>query len=418
MMEPIKILNPLATAQTQQSAPQSGTEVVNQASNQAIQQGLHDNNVQNVRQSIANQAQQAGEFAHNLLGATPFTSESVTNTVMQKQYMNNLIQAKQDYANAMASGDEQGMANASQRAQVLREAAQQDGIDISSVGSDKTLAQARASRDVLNIRNHGALLGGNADSGTMYNELYQKARMAGMSDSGADDYAYRKASDYRQRRMQMLNDELYTQGINPNNSINAYGIQILSAMRGEDPSSADVALQTFGVPLNEYTYSRKMDATQRAYDNAMQMANQKYINQKDLTGMQLQTNKEIAQLNANTQLDLMDKKLQGQREMTQVGINPSTGKAAQGNVKLTEGQRKAVNKINAAELDLLRELQKPKEEGEKSAPEGLANAMEVYTNSVEEAKASGEFDTDTIDDMMSRNKFFYDIYQNRYGFKS
>lgn len=399
-MEPIKILNPLATVQAQQSAPQSGTDVVNQASSQAIQQGLHDNSVQNVRQSIANQAQQAGQLAHNLLGATPFTSESVTNTIKQKQYMNYLIQAKQDYGTALANGDEQGMADASQRAQVFREAAGQDGIDISSVGQDKTYAQSTAARDVFNIRNHGVLLGGNADSGTMYNEIYQKARAAGMTESGADEYAYRKATDYRQRRMQMLNDELYTQGINPNNSINAYGIQILSAMRAEDPDSADVALQTFGVPLNEYTYEKKNQAADSALNRALQTLQAQTGSKMQVMDKQGEIQKFLAQLQANTQLSIADKNLQARQAMIAAGINPSTGKKTTGSeTGFTKKQEPYYNKYAIA-LDKLIASNDRKASSEQiakgEATEEDKQLAEDVVTALQEMEASGEFDVDSM----------------------
>lgn len=56
-----KLLNPQATQTpvqpqqqvVQQQSPQSGTDVMNQAATTAIQQGVHDNNVDNVMKQVA-----------------------------------------------------------------------------------------------------------------------------------------------------------------------------------------------------------------------------------------------------------------------------------------------------------------------------------------------------------------------------
>lgn len=427
MADFIPMLTPRAEQYTQQT-PQNGTDTVNQASAQGIQQELHNNAVNNVRQSIASQAQQAGQFAQGLLDASPFTSENIKKTVMTKQYYNGLLKTKQDYANALANGDEQGMQNAAQMAQVYREGAMQDGVDISSVGQDKTLAQAQAARDVFNMRNYGTLFGGNADSGAVYNQLYEKARRAGMSEGGADEYAYGKAKDYQQRRLQALNDELYSQGINPNNSINSYGIQLISAMRGEDPRSAEVALQTFGVPLNEYTYDKKNQAADSAMERQIQALHANTGDKLQLIDAQGKNNRSIAEIqasanryNADTQRAINNDKIAAQMKMAEMGVNPSTGKSNSKGVKLNESQNKIQNKINLSYRNLKRLLAQPRTKdanGEyaKVAPEEEADAMEDFRTQVEEAKNSGEFDVDTIDEWENLARMLYYSYQGKYGY--
>lgn len=397
---------------TQTVPPMHGTDMVNQASNMAIQQALHDNNVNNVVQSVAKEAKQAGDYTQNLLGMSPFTGENVAQTVMQKKYMNLLLGTKQQYENAMANGDQQGMTNASQQAEVYREAAKKSGIDVSGVGSDKSLAQSQAAMNVFNAQNYGTLFGGTNDSGTVYNELYEKARGAGMSDEGADQYAYGKAKAYQQRRLQALNDELYTQGINPNNSINAYGIQLISAMRDEDPEAADVVLQTFGVPLNEYKFSKENEAQDSALARKTQLLGVQGDINKALTAQKIAGQKDLANIQANTQLSLADKKAALERMALEARANSPTGNANNSGIKLDSEQRKLENKVNQKIYNLQNYLSK--EATQATAPEEEANAMQELQDTIKEAENSGKYDIDTINDWWSLASSLYDSYEKKY----
>ena len=259
-----KLLNPQATQPSvqpqqqvvQQQIPQSGTDIMNQAATTAIQQGVHDNNVDNVMKQVANDGQKVVE-ASKLLGISPFDGDNLSKLAMTRRFQDLTIGTKQAYDTALANGDQAGMTAARQQAQIYRDAAQKAGIDLSSVGADRTLAQAQAARNVFNAQQYGNLMTQGADSGQVYDSEFSKARQAGMSSSAADEYAYQKATAYQQKRVQALQDELFTQGINPDNSINAYGIQLIGAMRNEDPDSADLALTTFGLPINNYTFGKK-----------------------------------------------------------------------------------------------------------------------------------------------------------------
>lgn len=419
-----KLLTP---QQTTPQAPQSGTDTMNQAANQAIQQGVHDNNVNNVMKQVANDGQKVIEAA-NLLGVSPFEQDGLSKLAMTRRFQDLAIGSKQAYAQALANGDQAGMEAAAQQAQVYREAADKAGIDMSSVGADRTLAQAQAARDVFNAQQYGNLVANGMDSGQMYNNEYAKAIQAGMSTDGADSYAYKKAQGYQQKRLQALQDELYTQGINPDNSINSYGIQLISAMRNESPDSADLALTTFGVPLNNYTFDKKEQAANSALARQVALMNGKYNNEAQMLGARTNSQAQLLNLQTDNQLRTMRNQAALQREMADrygaEAVNAggktsgkSSSKASNGDVKLSNNQTKLVNKIDSARLTLQRLLAQPREDGQKVATDDESDAMEALNSAINDAEESGEFDTDTLDQWKEMAWALYNSYQGKYNFK-
>ena len=200
-MAQIPMLKLLGSQQVQQ--PQNGTQMMDTAATQGIQQGIHENNVNRVTNQIAQDAQnEVAKFQTGLM--TPQDQQSVANVAMQRRFQDLAINAKQNWENAAMNGDQAGMDAASQQAKVYREAAEKAGIDLSGVGADRTLAQARAARDVFNAQQYGNFIVGGMDSGQMYNSSYQEALNAGMSRNGARDYARSKASEYQKKRVQGL----------------------------------------------------------------------------------------------------------------------------------------------------------------------------------------------------------------------
>lgn len=416
----------LLTPQSQQTS-QDGTATMNQAANQAIQQGVHDNNVNNVIKQVANDGQKVVE-ASNLLGISPFEQDNLSKLAMTRKFQDLAIGSKQAYAQALANGDQAGMEAAAQQAQVYRDAADKAGIDMSGVGADRTLAQAQAARNVFNTQQYANLMANGMDSGQMYNDEYTKAIQAGMSTDGADSYAYKKAQAYQQKRLQALQDELYTQGINPDNSINSYGIQLISAMRNESPDSADLALTTFGVPLNNYTFDKKEQAADSALARQMAVMNNEYGDKVQLMNAQTGNQAQLMKLQSTLQNDYANADQARKMEMMNLYgpemLGAGSSKASKtntesssGDVKLSSSQNKYVNKIDSARLALQRLLAQPKEDEQKYATDDEANAMEALNNSINEAEESGEFDTDTLDDWKSMAWALYNSYQGKYGLK-
>lgn len=433
-----KLLNPQATQTSvqpqqqvvQQQSPQSGTDVMNQAANTAIQQGVHDNNVDNVMKQVTNDGQKVVE-ASKLLGISPFDGDNLSKLAMTRRFQDLTIGTKQAYDTALANGDQAGMTAASQQAQTYRDAAQKAGIDLSGVGADRTLAQAQAARNVFNAQQYGNLMTQSADSGQVYDGEFHKARQAGMSSGAADEYAYQKATAYQQKRVQALRDELFTQGINPDNSINAYGIQLISAMRNEDPDSADMALTTFGLPINNYTFGKKEQAADSALLRKQSLMNYDTSDKIKILGAQTNSQSQILKLQAGLQEEFANANHQRQKEMIDrygAGMfqgkgggksgSSSGGNNSSNGIKLNAAQTKFDNRINSSMTNLKRLLAQSKQSGQKVATAEEAAALDELNKAINEAEASGEFDPDTIDKYREWGQNLGESYQRKYGYSA
>lgn len=433
-----KLLNPQATQTSaqpqqqvvQQQSPQSGTDVMNQAATTAIQQGVHDNNVDNVMKQVANDGQKVVE-ASKLLGISPFDGDNLSKLAMTRRFQDLTIGTKQAYDTALANGDQAGMTAASQQAQIYRDAAQKAGIDLSSVGADRTLAQAQAARNVFNAQQYGNLMTQGADSGQVYDSEFSKARQAGMSSSAADEYAYQKATAYQQKRVQALQDELFTQGINPDNSINAYGIQLIGAMRNEDPDSADLALTTFGLPINNYTFGKKEQAADSALLRKQNLMEHDTSDKLKILGAQTDSKSQLMRLQAGLQEEFANANYQRQKEMIDrygAGMfqgkgggksgSSSGGNNSSNGIKLNAAQTKFDNRINSSMTNLKRLLAQPKQSGQKVATAEEAAALDELNKAINEAEASGEFDPDTIDKYREWAQNLGESYQHKYGYSA
>lgn len=433
-----KLLNPQATQPSvqpqqqvvQQQIPQSGTDIMNQAATTAIQQGVHDNNVDNVMKQVANDGQKVVE-ASKLLGISPFDGDNLSKLAMTRRFQDLTIGTKQAYDTALANGDQAGMTAARQQAQIYRDAAQKAGIDLSSVGADRTLAQAQAARNVFNAQQYGNLMTQGADSGQVYDSEFSKARQAGMSSSAADEYAYQKATAYQQKRVQALQDELFTQGINPDNSINAYGIQLIGAMRNEDPDSADLALTTFGLPINNYTFGKKEQAADSALLRKQNLMEHDTSDKLKILGAQTDSKSQLMRLQAGLQEEFANANYQRQKEMIDrygAGMfqgkgggksgSSSGGNNSSNGIKLNAAQTKFDNRINSSMTNLKRLLAQPKQSGQKVATAEEAAALDELNKAINEAEASGEFDPDTIDKYREWAQNLGESYQNKYGYSA
>ena len=433
-----KLLNPQATQPSvqpqqqvvQQQIPQSGTDIMNQAATTAIQQGVHDNNVDNVMKQVANDGQKVVE-ASKLLGISPFDGDNLSKLAMTRRFQDLTIGTKQAYDTALANGDQAGMTAARQQAQIYRDAAQKAGIDLSSVGADRTLAQAQAARNVFNAQQYGNLMTQGADSGQVYDSEFSKARQAGMSSSAADEYAYQKATAYQQKRVQAMQDELFTQGINPDNSINAYGIQLIGAMRNEDPDSADLALTTFGLPINNYTFGKKEQAADSALLRKQNLMEHDTSDKLKILGAQTDSKSQLMRLQAGLQEEFANANYQRQKEMIDrygAGMfqgkgggksgSSSGGNNSSNGIKLNAAQTKFDNRINSSMTNLKRLLAQPKQSGQKVATAEEAAALDELNKAINEAEASGEFDPDTIDKYREWAQNLGESYQHKYGYSA
>lgn len=420
-MAQIPMLKLLGSQQVQQ--PQNGTQMMDTAATQGIQQGIHESNVNRVTNQIAQDAQnEVAKFQTGLM--TPQDQQSVANVAMQRRFQDLAINAKQNWENAAMNGDQAGMDAASQQAKVYREAAEKAGIDLSGVGADRTLAQARAARDVFNAQQYGNFIVGGMDSGQMYNSSYQEALNAGMSRNGARDYARSKASDYQKKRVQGLMDELYTQGINPDNSINSYGIQLISAIRDEDADKANVALTAFGLPVNNYTFAKKEQAAQSAFQRALQQMGYGTDEQIKLLNAQTSAQGQLAQQQARLQDWIAGNQFSRMMQQYEKYGYPSSGNGKgsssasnkEKDVKLTTAQQKAYNKIDIAMNKLRNELANPKKEEDTVATPEESDALAELNSAIQDAEKSGDFDQETIDEFWKMAWPLAVSYQRKYKY--
>lgn len=417
-MAQIPMLKLLGSQQVQQ--PQTGTQIMDTAVNQGMQQGIHDSNVNRVTSQIAQDAQnEVAKFQTGLM--TPQDQQNVANVAMQRRFQDLAINAKQNWENAAMNGDQAGMDAASQQAQVYREAAEKAGIDLSGVGADRTLAQARAAKDVFNAQQYGNLVMGGMDSGQMYNDSYQEALNAGMSRNGARDYARSKASDYQKKRVQGLMDELYTQGINQDNSINSYGIQLISAIRDEDADKANVALTTFGLPVNNYTFAKKEQAAQSAFQRALQQMGYGTDEQIKMLNAQTAAQGQLAQQQAHLQDEMAGNQFNRMMQQYEKYGYPSSGSkgsaaSKNGDVKLRASQEKIYNKIDIAMNKLRNELANPKKEEDTVATPEESDALAELNAAIQEAETKGEFDQETIDEFWKMAWPLAVSYQRKYKY--
>lgn len=245
IMAPI-IQNAMTQAQPQPQQPQ----IEQQAP--VLTQGL-------LPSLMENNAYQGREMS----GAGTAPQEPQTLTQMARKYGQDILDAKQLYAQGEAMGGDQGaqvMALAHSGAERARAGLQQLGVDPAQYGLNGTYdeaAQALANNDTRAMQN--ILQGEMAESsGQYYDRIYKILRDQGFSRDIAESEAHRRAQSYASQRVQALNQAFNTYGHN-GQVINPMGIQMLGMMAQEDTDMANYYVGRYAGPLQEYAKANQRE---------------------------------------------------------------------------------------------------------------------------------------------------------------
>lgn len=197
--------------------------------------------------------------------------EPQTLTQMARKYGQDILDAKQLYAQGEAMGGDQGaqvMALAHSGAERARAGLLQLGVNPNDYGLNGTYdeaAQGLASNDTRAMQN--ILQGEMAESsGQYYDRIYKILRDQGFSRDIAESEAHRRAQSYASQRVQALNQAFNTYGHN-GQVINPMGIQMLGMMAQEDTDMANYYTQRYAGPLQEYAKANQREnaAIQHGY---------------------------------------------------------------------------------------------------------------------------------------------------------
>jgi hypothetical protein len=247
---------------------------------------------------MENNAYQGREMS----GAEMAPQEPQTLTQMARKYGQDILDAKQLYAQGEAMGGDQGaqvMALAHSGAERARAGLQQLGVDPAQYGLNGTYdeaAQALANNDTRAMQN--ILQGEMAESsGQYYDRIYKILRDQGFSRDIAESEAHRRAQSYASQRVQALNQAFNTYGHN-GQVINPMGIQMLGMMAQEDTDMANYYTQRYAGPLQEYADAKQQRnmATQQANKERSMAIGQQYDLQK--MGVAEQYRERMAAINA------------------------------------------------------------------------------------------------------------------------
>lgn len=257
-----RLLPLLGNAPAQQQAqPPTSQETINQAVANGAQQAAEQHAQ---AQSINNAVQRGAQLQRGFLGGIPQSQNP--NEQMALEFQRGLLGYKDQWNTAHAAGDEQGMADAAAGANVLRDYALKQGINLDNYygGADNTRAQLAAAIDAQNDSRYGRLLS-SPDSATYYDQVYNDAIAKGASRRVAQRYAGQQAQQYQAQRMADLQLALQDRGISHQGFLNSQGAQILAMMYDENPNGvAQVYNSYFGKPVNLGTW----ELAELSQDNA------------------------------------------------------------------------------------------------------------------------------------------------------
>lgn len=296
-------------------------------------------------QSIANQAAanvygvpsfQQGSPLGN--GGEPETvagaSSGIGDDVLRRALLGRALQAKQDYAVAQQNNDEQGMKQAHDAAEAVRQMAKEYGVEIPEAGADVTIdelanamliegekqareAQQKMAEQIRNMTPQELLK--QPDVTVSPNDFYQRAYQDAISKRIPEDMARQLASDasaqYEARYMNELQNAMMIQGVSDNAITNAGAALLTNAVLANNPQFAQLYSSMYASPRDNYAFNQALQkaAVQQQYNQAnidlknrqaIDMLARKTANQKELEAYKvaLNTEKEDYMARLNSQL--------------------------------------------------------------------------------------------------------------------
>lgn len=288
-------------------------------------------------QSIANQA------AANVFGVPSFqqgsplgnggepetvagASSGIGDDVLRRALLSKALQAKQDYAVAQQNNDEQGMKQAHDAAEAVRQMAKEYGVEIPEAGADVTideLANAMFTERSKQIQQEQQKEADRIASLTTQdllrqpeinvnpNAFYQKAYQEAISKRIPEDMARQLASDvsmqYEANYMNELQKAMNTSGINQDGSLNANGIDFLArATMANNPEFAQLYANQLASPREQWGFARDIDKANMQQDFNRENMATRYNQAVDMLGRKTAAQKDVNAFNAGLQLQARD----------------------------------------------------------------------------------------------------------------
>lgn len=257
-IQPISILNPAITQGAQLGAQELPHEPFNidrwkqDWINEQRGKGLSDYAINQILEGVSPTLRQMQDEQDrditNSLGNIQQPNMLPTLDNQSQLMANTLVQYKQAYDKAKELGKQDVMDNVAQKAQALREAAAQSGIDLSAFDGNVSANQAAA-----NLAGYQQNAVANQLRGLSTNEYYQQivdaVKNQGYGDETANRIATQMANRYQSQRAQQLQNAFLAYGVNKDsNIINDFGMQAIMQLANEDPSTANVLAKAYGMP--------------------------------------------------------------------------------------------------------------------------------------------------------------------------
>ena len=276
--------------------PSNGTDMVNSATNTAIDNSRNaydlDKFVRSAAQSYA-QAEQARQQAQQQEDIKQGLVQGLLGSGFQssgeKNAASDLIRYKTEYDNynkqAMSENDEAKRANlltardqAAQKADLARSIYDGLGYNLEGYGSGVSLTEAAKNFAIDNQNGFKNLIDSYKTADDVYNEEYNKLRKQGYWKDDAREEAGRRAARYQAEQLARYQEGMRAYGYADDGSLNDYGLQLLGLMKNDDPELANMWLGANANPANRWQMEqgRKNAAIQQGYAKENAATQQRY----------------------------------------------------------------------------------------------------------------------------------------------
>lgn len=306
-------LLPAFNLNPQQVQPTNGTDVINNATNTAIQQGIDQHNVNQINQQASDLANKTVEVGQ-ALGLPMDYTQYLAQAAQANTYKQGILGSKLGWQEQAEAGNQAGMDAYAKQADYWRQAAEQNGYDVSNYGSGVSLNDAQSAFAIDNANIYTNTIA-SPDSATYYDQMTDYWRSQGVSGKNARRYAQQDAAKYQQNRLNALQQSLFTIGLNERGGLNEQGVQIMNMMYDENPDSISYLQQAVPTLVQEYAYQ----TSEAQKDNELQR-------QYGLLGVQ--NNYKLSDLAAETQAKMALQDNEGNNKLQQI--------ATQGNYDLAK----------------------------------------------------------------------------------
>lgn len=333
-----------------------------------------------------------------------------------------LITAKQAYAIAQSQNDTAGMSQAAQAAQSIRNSARDAGINLDGFGADNTLQEAQQNYQTDLYRGLNNVLNHDMTSDEYYQQVYDRVRKAGYTDTEARKAAAQRAGIYQAQRVARLSGAFQNYGLNPSGSMNNIGVQILSAMGQENPGVANVFANMYGTPKDDYNYGHEIEKQNN-------FANNQLRNTTTVNSQENEFNKQMAVLDAQLKEAQAQRNFQRtaylqQQKAVLSALYGGGGKGSQGSGydsdsskgssgKITESQRQTIESV----LNLLTESENIVK-GDQWDNDGDGSTIDANQKQLQKMYDEGKIPNDVwTEEIYPRLAAIQKDYQHRYGYK-